>query len=133
MNRRREGNLTIECLAAIMLAAIALTGVSQLLVFAGRQQYIHEQRRFAASAAANVTEKLMTRPFEQLTTENLDAFQLPPEARDLLPAATVAIRVTELEGTPAAKQVQVTVNWRNGSHQPEQFQLLSWRYDRGDR
>jgi type II secretory pathway pseudopilin PulG len=122
----RRGSVLIESMIAIALLALAMTGVSQLIVLAGRQQRIVESRRLAHREASNVMERVMARRDSQLSPDNLAAISVSPETRAQLPSAAVKIHVTPTDDG-RTNQLRVEVAWVDFVGQAELVEVSAWR------
>ncbi|MFV1968436.1 MAG: hypothetical protein ACC628_23675 [Pirellulaceae bacterium] len=114
---------------ALFMLAAAFGVIAQLLVIAAQQQRGHERRRLATQEAANLLERVMARPWNALTAEQVDSLDLPAAAKTRLPDARVRIGIVNEEGEPARKQVRIRVDWLNRAGQREQpVQLVAWKH-----
>lgn len=128
MNRNRSGSMLIEATMAVMLLGLALIGIAQLLVTVGQQQRTLEYKRLATLEAGNLLERIMARPWSEIAANNLDDVTLSPELKSRLPGARLMLEVTQLDETPAARQVQVQIEWSNIAGQLEQVELVAWKH-----
>ena len=120
----------IEAMIAIMLVALALAGVSQLLLLAGRQQRLSDGRRLANREAGNVMERVIAQTEGDAAISNLESFVISPETRTRLPQATLKILMNPLNDT-ATTEVRVEIAWLDPNGQPEQVELTAWTYAGG--
>jgi type II secretory pathway pseudopilin PulG len=126
MKSSRRGSLMLETMMAVTLVAIALAGVSQLLLLASRQQRIVESRRLAQREAGNVMERVMIRRDGELTADKLAEITVSPETRASLPSATLNIRVTPTEEATTS-MIRVEVGWVERTGQAQQVEISAWR------
>ena len=125
MKKVRAGSLMMESAMAITLVALALAGVSQLLLLAGNQQRAVEARRLAYREAGNVMERVMVLPATSLA-EAEKTIGMSTETRAGLPSATLSI-VASPTDEAGMSQVRVEISWRDANGQTEQVELIAWK------
>jgi hypothetical protein len=114
---------------ALVVLAAAFYAIAQLLVIASHQQREHGRRRVAVLETANLMERAVALSWEALSQERVEAFQLPPGAREQLPEARVQVNVVDEEGQPIRKRISIRLDWVNAAGQREQpVQLVAWKY-----
>ena len=125
MKKVRAGSLLMESAMAITLVAIALAGVSQLLILAGNQQRAIEARRLAYREVGNVMERLMVLP-EPSWADAEKSINISAETRAALPSAKLAI-VARPADEAGVTQIRVEIAWRDANGQSEQVELIAWK------
>ena len=122
--------LELSVAAVVLMLVMAIT--VQVLGWAAAERRAAERRRWAAQEAANVMERLTSRPWDSLTAEAAAAVELSPQARAVLPEGELAIEVTSQPGPPRAKRLIVAVRWQRPAGQPAaSVRLTSWIYRPG--
>ncbi len=138
MSRRRAFTLTEIAAAAVMLA-VMLSVCLQLIRATGVQRRGLWTRQAAMQEAANLMERLCARPWEELTPESADEFQLSEQMRSAASGAELAVEVGEPEEDAAAealeaKRITVVVRWPAERDQPDRsVRLVAWKYRRPGR
>jgi Tfp pilus assembly protein PilV len=130
MIRNRRGGMLLEATVAMVILAAAMVAVTQLLATVVRQQQGAARQRVAAQEAANLMERLMARPWHDITTQTAANLALSDWSRQQLPDARLYIDVDELdEQSLVARRVQVEIDWRNQAGQRVQpVRIVAWRY-----
>jgi Tfp pilus assembly protein PilE len=130
VNRRsRRGYLLMEMLAATALVMILVALGAQMLQASARQRLAMRHRQAAMEEAANVLERVAARPWPQLTPAALGRERLSEDTREALSGGSLSIELAPEAGPPAARQVLVTVTWREPpAEEPLTVRLAAWRY-----
>ena len=126
-NRRRAFTI-MELTVSLLVVATALAAAAQLLALAARHGLATERRALAAQEAANLMERIASRPFDEVTTEWVESLTLSEEARRRLPQPQLQIEIAaETEGLPG-KRVLVEIQWRDRSgERSAPVRLAAWR------
>lgn len=106
MSRRRRGMTLIELTVAVALLATAMTVTVRLVGWIAEERRATERRQRAAVEAANLLERVVERPWDDLSRE----VSLSPEARRQLPGGEARVEAVESSGM---KRVRVEVRWRD--------------------
>jgi len=140
----RRGMTLLEALVAGVLLAAMMTICLQLFAAVAAERRAMENRQTAAQDAANLMERLIARPWNELTPSarrgkaeggrgnsafrlQPSAFGLPPSCRSL-PGGSVEIELITAAGQPEAKRITVSVHWQDRSGPAAPVRLVAWRY-----
>ena len=87
------------------------------------------QTRSANQEVANVMERVMVLPWDELTTETTARFELPDESAVGLDDPQLSITVTDAEGPPSSKTIEVALAWRDQADRlVDPVRLVAWRH-----
>jgi hypothetical protein len=111
----------------VLLGVMAGTFVP-LLGHAARQQREADRRQSALYEAQNILEEFSARPWDELTPARAAAVVLPETFRAQLPAAELAVTVTESEAEPGARRITVELSWMTSAGLRTPVRLVAWRY-----
>ena len=129
MRVSRRGSMFLEVCMAIVVVAAALVVIAQLLVVAARQQRALDQRLLATREAANLMERVMARPWSELTDTRLTDLALSPGAASRLPGSRLSIQIIPHDEQPGFKEIRVQVDWLNRADQRGlPVQLVAWKH-----
>jgi hypothetical protein len=127
--RAHRGYLLLEMLAAAALVTTLVVVSTQMLEASAAQRLAMRHRQVAMEEAANLLERIAARPWSQLTPAAVAHEPLSDDARQALPGGTLSIELRPEGGPPAARQVLVTVAWREAAgREPLAVRLAAWRY-----
>jgi hypothetical protein len=119
----------VETVVGVTLTAFMLIGVAQLVSLEVKQRHEAQSMSTAAQAAANILERLMPLPWDDLNSETASALQLPRHVAELLDEPQLRITIETVAGGAATKQITVQIDWVNRSGQRvDPIQLTAWRY-----
>ena len=125
----RRGYLLAEVLvAAVVVMTLAVLSTQMLRASAGQRASLRH-RQAAMEEAANVMERIAARPWAQLTPDEVRQERLSDDARQMLLDGELSIELLPQTGLPGARQVLVTVSWREGTTGPRAVRLAAWRYE----
>lgn len=114
---------------AMVILAATFVAIAQLLALVAHQRREIDRRRVATLEAANMMERVMMTPWDELTDERLSSWSLSSTAQRSLPDGRLEIAVTRDEQPSAAKRVHVQVDWRNHAGQYDRPVLLvAWKH-----
>ena len=133
MVRRRGYSLLEIFVAGTVLAAVLVISV-QLVRATAAQRQATGRRQVAVQETANLMERLVARPWAELTPEAARSVQLSAEVRQALPGADLAVDVAPAPGDAEAKTITVQLRWKDGAGQwlpPVRLVALRYR-ERGD-
>jgi len=133
MIRRRRGMSLLEIAVTGALLATLLAISVQFLgaTAAGRQAL--RRNDTAIREAANVMERLSTRPWREITPQGVEDCQLSEEALGVLAGAKLEIDVTPTDREPEGKQITVVIRWQEAADLPDRsVRLTAWRYRQAD-
>jgi prepilin-type N-terminal cleavage/methylation domain-containing protein len=112
---RRRGYGLIELTIATLLLAVAMTIVAQTAGWLSTERRGAERRQRALQEAANLMERLSSRPWDELTPELARAQVLTPATRAFLRDGTLDVVIIPETGDPPAKRITVRVYWGDPS------------------
>jgi Tfp pilus assembly protein PilX len=129
-NRRsHRGYLLLEMLAAAVLVMTLVVVSTQMIEASAHQRLALRHRQAAMEEAANLLERIAARPWSQLTPAAVAHERLSDDARQALPGGALSIELRPEGGPPAARQVLVTVAWREApGREPLAVRLAAWRF-----
>lgn len=129
VRRARRGFTIVELLVALVILAAAMALVVRVVATAADQRRETARRRTAVQEAANVLERIVARPWEEIDETQLDDVRLSPHAVEALPGAKLKVKVAEDAGRPAARRVAVTLTWNaHGDEAAASTQLVGWKF-----
>lgn len=131
--RTRRGSTLLETVTAVaimaVLIAVAMKGVTAI----GTQRQTLAHRETALREAANLAERLGSRPFGELSTEKLASVRVSDEAAAALAGATVKIDVAARTADPSFKRVAIEVSWLDSTGLPQRPARVVFFKHRTDR
>jgi len=128
MSRRRGSMLLELTVAMIILGVLATLCVKWVAATSGQQRQMH-WRQAALVEASNVMERLAAQKWEELSPERAAKISLSDDARQTLPDGSLAVQVSQPADDPKAKQIAVTVRWRQQTSTPDtQVRLIARRF-----
>jgi len=128
---KRRGFGIAEIAVSAILLATALVLVSQIAITLATERKGTERRQRAFQEAANVMERLTSRPWDELTPEAAKGMTLTPLTLAALREGSLSVVLTPVSGDPSAKKITVEVGWSNRSGGREApVRLVAWVYHR---
>ncbi len=125
----RNGATIVELMIALAVLAAVLVTVTQALLGLAIQRRAAQRQQQALIEAANVMERMMALPFDDVTDEKAAGAELSEESQRVLPDGSLRVRVSDAEQPPAGKRIEVEVGWRNRAGQMHQSaRLVAWKY-----
>jgi hypothetical protein len=127
----RQGSLLAEVAMSGAMLMIAMALTLKVLGWVGVERKVWDRRQWAAQEAANVMEKITSRPFREVKAETAQKLSLSPEVRRLLPDAELKVEVGENDqaGGAGSKRVALQLRWHNRSGEWDApVRLVSWIY-----
>ena len=114
---------------AVVLLVLVFMAVSQLVAVVGLQRREAHLRRLATLEAANTLERVVARPWDQLSSDELAGLTLSEPAARRLSDPRLRVDIEPLPGSPAAIKISVRVDWINsaGDRGPP-VELVAWRH-----
>jgi len=129
---RQRGVMLIELTVAAFFFALSIALVAQLISTVLHLRRDADRRELATQEAANAMERITSWPFERITQESADKLELSPIARQALPGAQLAARVTDTPAPSAMKRIAIVLRWRGGPAGNEApVRLTAWVGPRG--
>lgn len=114
---------------ALLLVTVALGGAAQLLGLVSQQRLVAQRRETAQRETGNLMERLMTRPWEEVTAEGLAEEQLPDACLDVLPGARLRVEVTSPDEADDVKRIHLQTDWlTKAGRRVRPVQLVAWRF-----
>jgi len=112
-----------------VLLGVLMMIVTPLLGVVIKQRQAAERRLVAHEEVANVMERLTQQPWDELTPQKVKDVAVSSAAAALLDDAELAVTVTAVDESPAAKRVAVELNWIDSSRNAAApVRLTSWVY-----
>lgn len=128
--RRIRGTITHEAIIAIVIATAAILGTAQTLAIISHQRRELGRREVANREAGNLLEEIASRPWDELTADNLSALTLSEECQQRLEQPNLNVLVTP-EANGAGKHIRVEIDWlTTRERRSEPLRLAAWRYPR---
>jgi prepilin-type N-terminal cleavage/methylation domain-containing protein len=128
MKTFRRGMTLLELVVASGLLGTVLVVCLQLLGAIAEQRRVVDQRQLALLEVQNAMERLVARPWSDLTPKTT-AGQLSPAVRSRLPAAELKVDVTTPPAEPSAKRIAVSLRWHDKSGQfAKPVSIVTWRW-----
>jgi prepilin-type N-terminal cleavage/methylation domain-containing protein len=128
--RQRPGFSMTELIVAMVVMGGLLTMIGQSTILVSQQQRAVQQQQFALNEVSNIMERAFALPFEQLTSEAIDAWPLSPDCRQRLAGAVLEGEIVEsnTDGL-TARRIRLALRWQSRTGgDSRQVQLTSWRY-----
>jgi hypothetical protein len=139
---KRRGIYLLEMAVAGVLILALLTLCVRYFAVTATQRRALDQRQAALGEAANIMERVSTRPWSDLTAEELSKISFSPETKLALPDGELKIEVADEDVRPSppvplpkgeekleAKRITVTIRWKDGEGQWTQpARIVAWRY-----
>jgi hypothetical protein len=121
--------MSIEAVMSVTLVAVASVAVAQLVVLSARQLGESEQERLATQEAANMLERLVARPWSELTTEGISSLTISPSAAESLSDPQLRIGIDDVMDETRVKRIRVELSWVNrAGERVAPIQLTAWKH-----
>jgi hypothetical protein len=131
--RRRPGFGLIEMAVTGALIAVAMTVTVQVVGYVALERRAVERRERAILEANNLLERLVSRPWDELTPGSAKEARVSSTTSSFLRSPKLDVEVTPSDDAPARKKVSVEIRWLDRSGRPESpVRLVSWVYKRGE-
>jgi Tfp pilus assembly protein PilV len=126
-DRRPRGYGMVEVTLSSVLIVIALGLVVQTVGWLAAERRGAERRERATQEAANLMERLVDRPWDELTPESARSLTLSDAAQAVLRDGTLDVDVAPVPGPPPAKKITILVRWgdRDGG-KAAPVRLVAW-------
>jgi len=126
---RRRGATIVEATIAFAISIAVLAGVTQLVALTSNQWRASELRTTAVREAGNLMEDLMSRPWADITAEDLAAVEPSDWCRQTLPDARIRVELNSEGEDDEIKRIGILVDWRNAAgDRAEPVRLVAWRF-----
>jgi hypothetical protein len=131
--RRRPGFGLIEMAVTGALIAVAMTVTVQVVGYVALERRAVERRERAILEANNLLERLVSRPWDELTPGSAKEARVSSTTSSFLRSPKLDVEVIPSDDAPARKKVSVEIRWLDRSGRPESpVRLVSWVYKRGE-
>ena len=115
----------------MLIVGAVLVSITQVLAMAASQRRSSMQRTMATREVGNLMEDLMSRPWEDLTPEQLADIPLSESCRRHMPEAKLQIDVTDEDDSEAGRRIDIQLDWPNAAAQRGvPVRLVAWRFHR---
>ena len=111
--RRLRGVTILELIVTLGLLGVMLATLAPTLTWVHAQRRAANQRELATQELANLLERFMSHPWEEIISENTSEIELVTEIAARLPNAELIATVTEDSNEPISKQVKLELDWTN--------------------
>ena len=129
--RRRRGYALVELTISMLLFAAALAIVVQSAGWLAAQRRGAERRERAILEAANLMERLASRPWDELTPDLGRSLSLSPAAAASLRDGALEVAIAPGRGEPASKSIAITIRWGDRPGIPSApVRLVAWVHRR---
>jgi hypothetical protein len=130
---RRRGFGLIEMAIAGVLIVVAMTVTVQVVGSIALERKAVERRERALLEVENVLERVVSWPWDELTTESMRRYSVSSASAGFLRNPTLNVTVTPLEVAPVRKKVIVELRWLDRSGRPEApVRLVGWVYRKAE-
>ena len=131
--KRRRGFGLIEMAVTGVLIVVSMTVTVQVVGWIALERKAVERRERALLEAENLLERIVSRPWDELTTESMSKSRVSETTAGFLRSPTLNVNVTSVDDAPARKKVAVEIRWLDRSGRPEApVRLAAWVYRRGE-
>ncbi len=128
-NRKRSGATIQEAMVAILIVGAVLASITQVLAMAASQRRSSMRRTIATREVGNLMEDLMSRPWDDLTSEHLADIPLSASCRHHMPEAQLQIDVIDEDDSEAGRRIDIQIDWPNAAAQRGvPVRLVAWRF-----
>ena len=129
---RRPGTMFVETAIGIALAIVVMLAVAQLVAVVAKQRREVAQRQLATQEVANVMERVMVLPWNELTTESATQFDISRVSADALNDPQLSIAISNVDDSLPTKLIEITLSWRDlANRRVEPVRLVAWRHEPG--
>jgi hypothetical protein len=118
-----------EMIVTVAITTLVMVGGLQLITLASRQGNAIENHRLASLEVSNMMEQIMSRPWEDMTSENLASLPLSESCGQALPAARLHVSIDTEGADQDVRRITVQLDWAvNSVHRGKPVHLVAWRY-----
>jgi hypothetical protein len=130
--RRRSGFGLVEMALTGVLIAAAMAATLQVVGWVALDRRATERRERAVVEVANLMERVVAHPWEEIETDRLRSISISDSARSFLQSSTQIVKVEPFDDAPARKKITIELRWANRSGQAEApVRLVAWIYRNG--
>ncbi|AGA30458.1 hypothetical protein [Singulisphaera acidiphila] len=129
---RRRAFTMVEVAITSLLLVIAMSMTLQVLGWVAAERRAVDRRQCAIRESANIMERLVARPWEELTAAALEEVRLSEPATQTLPGAELTVAADDKTELGGSKRLSLRLRWRNragGWEAP--VRLSAWTYRGG--
>jgi len=127
--RRTRGAMLVETAIGIALAAVVMIAVAQLVAVVAKQRHEVAQTRLATQEVANVMERMMVLPWDDLTSEAGKGFDVSQESAPALDDPRLSITVSGSDDSLPTKKIEIALSWRDqANRRVEPVRLVAWKH-----
>jgi Tfp pilus assembly protein PilV len=131
LTKRRKGFGLIEMAVTGVLIAVAMTVTVQVVGWIALERKAVERRERALLEAENLLERIVSYPYDELTTEKVKRFSILTASASFLRGPNLNVTVTPFEDAPVRKKIAVEIRWLDRSGRSEApVRLVAWAYQR---
>jgi prepilin-type N-terminal cleavage/methylation domain-containing protein len=112
---RRRGFGLVELTIATLLLGLAMTIVAQTAGWLAAERRGADRRRRALQEAANLMERLSSRPWDELTPELARDQRLSEPTKAILRDGALEVAVAPEASDPKAKRIAIRIQWGDPS------------------
>ncbi len=124
---RRSGATLLECVLAISIVGVGLALAAQGIALVVNQRRICQRREMALLELDGVLERVALLPWNDLTRETVEKFEISPGFHELAPQARLSAIVADESGKSAGKRVTVALHWQSAGGEEQGPSLTAWR------
>jgi hypothetical protein len=122
-----RGFTLVELAGAMLVMAVVMALTLQLLTWVAAERRGASRRQWALREADNVLERVVARPWDELSGDRLAADDVTERIRRELPDGRLNIDVRPSPSGPETKRVRVEIRWRGPSGADEApVRLTTW-------
>jgi hypothetical protein len=116
-------------MVAMLIVAAVLVSITQVLAMAASQRRNATRRTVATREVGNLMEDVMSRPWEEVTTQRLADIPLSEACRYHMPDAQLHVEVTDEDESEAGRRIEIRIDWPNdASQRGVPVRLVAWKY-----
>ncbi len=128
---RRRGYGLVELSVATLMLALAMAIVVQTAGWLAAERRGAERRQRALQEAANLMERLTSRPWAELTPELAREQSLSPATKAVLRDGTLEVSIAPTDGDASAKSIAIRIGWGDRSgNRATPIRLVAWVHRR---
>lgn len=126
---RRRGTMFVETAIGIALAIVVMIAVAQLVAVVAKQRREVAQSRLATQEVANLMERVMVLPWNELTSEAAAQFDVSHESAEMLDDPQLSITVSNIDDSLPTKQIEIALSWQDqATRRVEPARLVAWKH-----
>jgi prepilin-type N-terminal cleavage/methylation domain-containing protein len=127
----RRGFGLVELSIATLLLAVAMAIVVQVAGWLAAERRGAERRQRAIQEAANLMERLTSRPWDELTPDLARSQALSPATAAVLRNGVLQVAIVPEAGKPTTKRIAIRLGWGDpAGGGPAPVRLVAWVHRR---